>query len=426
MTKQTVFIDGTRTPFLKSGTDYMDLMSYQLGAYAVRGLLQKTGLSADLPDAVIMGTTISNVKTGNVARESAIQGGISDKAPCHTITMACISANKAITDGMDMISLGKAKVIVAGGTDCVSDSPIMFKKKMRKKLFNARKIKTTGEGLKFLTTLRPSDFVPERPSVSEFLTGKTMGQDCDQLAAKFAISREDQDAFALRSHQLSMKATNEGLLANEITKVEIPPKFHQVEKDNGIRGEASIEDLKRLRPAFVKPHGTVTAANASFLTDGATASLYMERDFARAEGFNAKALIQDYVFTAQSPYDELLLGPAYSISKILQQNNLKLSDIDVFEIHEAFAGQVLANLAALSSEKFNNEQLNRTDVVGDIPMDKLNLWGGSLSLGHPFGATGSRLITTAVNRLHKENGELALVAACAAGGHGNATLIKRI
>ncbi|TVR82802.1 MAG: acetyl-CoA C-acyltransferase [Chitinophagaceae bacterium] len=423
---KVVFIDGVRTPFLKSGTDYQDLMSYQLGAHAIKALLYKSGIDSKTIDSVILGTTISNVKTGNVAREAAIQAGISYKSPCHTVTMACISANKAITDGAEMVAAGRANVFIGGGTDSISDTPILFKKVMRKKLFAARKIKTFPDMLKFALKLRPSDFFPERPSITEYLTGKSMGEDCDLLAAKFEISRKSQDEFALRSHHLAEKAYANGLLNEEVSNIELPPTFKKIGKDNGIRGNSSYEEMERLRPAFVKKSGTVTAANASFLTDGAAVSLYMNAEYAKAQGYQAKAEIVDYVFTAQDPFEELLLGPAYAIAKLLNKLNLTLSDIDVFELHEAFAGQVLANIKALSSETFNRQNLNRESAIGEIPMEKLNTCGGSLSIGHPFGATGSRLITTAVNRLHREDGELALVAACAAGGLGHAMLLKRI
>lgn len=423
--KKVVVIDGCRTPFLRSGTDYMDLMSYQLGAFAIRGLLNKTGLDPKLVDQVILGNTISNIKTSNVARESALTAGIPNSTPCQTVTLACISANRALSNGCLEIMTGQADIVIAGGVDHVSDTPIQYPRKMRKKLFKAQKLRGIGDSLKFLTTLRPSDFVPERPKVAEYSTNRTMGQDCDIMAARFQVSREAQDEFSVRSHHMAAKAFEEGHLKSEIVPVSFPPRFKSVDRDNGVRGNTSMEKVSRLRPAFDKKFGTLTAANSSFLTDGAAASLLMSEEKAQELGLTPIAEVVDFVFTGQDLSDELLLGPAYAVSKLLEKVNLSLDNIDVFEFHEAFAGQILANLEALASDEFAQKHLGRDQAVGRVDLSKFNLWGGSLSIGHPFGATGSRLLTTAANRLHAEKGTYALVAACAAGAHGHAMLIKK-
>ncbi len=424
--KKIVVIDGCRTPFLRSGTDYMDLMSYQLGQFAIRGLLNKTGINPAEVGYVVMGTTISNVKTGNVAREAALTAGIPYTSPCHTVTMACISANQAIVSGMHIIESGETDVVIAGGTDCTSDAPILFNKKMRKKLFMAQKLKGAGEILKFVLSLRPSDFKPEAPAIAEFLTNKTMGFDCDTLAARYGVTRKEQDEYAVRSHQLAAKADADGLLAPEITTVETPPKFKPVKKDNGFRADTTLEKISKLKPAFVKEGGTITAANASFLTDGAACVLLMTEEKAQQLGLKPKAYLHSYAFSGCDLKEELLLGPTYAISKLLKKTGMELSRFDVYEFHEAFAGQILANLKCLSSDDFARQKLGRDKAVGTVPMDKFNLWGGSLSLGHPFGATGARLVTTAANRLIKENGKYALLAACAAGAHGHAMILERV
>ncbi len=425
MSDKIVFIDGCRTPFLKSGSNYMDLMSYQLGQYAIRGLLIKTGVLPQSIDQVVMGTVISNLQTSNVARESAVTAGLLQTTPCHTVTMACISANRAISSVIEAIKNGQSEVAIAGGVDSTSDTPITFNKPMRKKLFKAQKLRGFGDTLKFIFSLRPKDFFPEQPKVAEFLTHRVMGQDCDIMAARFNVSREAQDKYAVRSHQLAAKAWSDGFLQHEVCRVEVPPSFNAIDIDNGIRGDSTMEKVSRLRPAFDKKYGTLTAANSSFLTDGAAVSLLCTAAKAKTLGLKAKAEIVDYVFTAQNLEDELLLGPAYAISKLLDKVNLKLDDIDVIELHEAFAGQVLANIEALASNDFAKKHLGREKAVGNLNFDKLNTWGGSLSIGHPFGATGSRLLTTAANRLHHENGTYALIAACAAGAHGHAMLIKK-
>ena len=424
--KKVVIIDGARTPFLRSGTDYMDLMSYQLGGFAIKGLLNKTGIDPEQVDSVIMGNVISNVKTPNVAREAALMAGVPNTTPTRTVSQACISANRAISDGCLEIMTGQADVVIAGGIDHTSDSPILFKRKMRKKLFKAQKLKTMGDNLKFISSLRPSDFVPERPAVAEYTTNRVMGADCDIMAARFEIAREAQDEFAVRSHQLAAKAHEAGHLPAEMVEVNLPPKFESISRDNGVRGKSTVEKVAKLRPAFDRKFGTLTAANSSFLTDGAGAVLLMSEDKAKELGLTPKAEVVDFVFTGQRLEDELLLGPAYATSKILKRNNMTLDDFDVIEFHEAFAGQILSNLKALASDEFAKENLGRDKAVGEVPMDKFNLWGGSLSIGHPFGATGARLVTTTSNRLHHENGTYGLLAACAAGAHGHAMIIKRV
>lgn len=424
--KKVVVIDGCRTPFLRSGTKYMDLMSYQLGQYAIKGLIDKTNIDPALVDRVIMGTVISNIKTSNVARESALTAGVPHTTPCHTVTQACISANRAIASGIGEIVMGQADIVIAGGVDNTSDTPIGFGKEMRKKLFKAQKLRGAGDTLKFVTGLRPSDIVPERPAVAEYSTNRTMGQDCEILASTYNVGREEQDAFAERSHLFAAKAMEEGHLPAEMVPVSIPPNFSPIKKDNGVRGDTSKEKLAKLRPAFDKHHGTITAGNASFLTDGAAVVLLMSEEKAKELGFTPKARIVDFAFSGQDLEEELLLGPTYATAKVLKRTGMKLEDMDVIEFHEAFAGQILANLKCLASDEFAKEKLGLDKAVGEVPMEKFNLWGGSLSIGHPFGATGARLVTTAANRLHHENGKYALIAACAAGAHGHAMILEKI
>lgn len=424
-TPKIVVVDGCRTPFLKAGTDYMDLMSYQLGKEAIKGLLVKTGLDPARVGRVIMGTVISNLKTSNVARESALTAGVPNTVPAHTVTMACISANRAISTAVAEMMAGQYDVAIAGGVDSTSDTPITFRKQMQKKLFKAQKLRGLGDTLKFLTSLRPSDFLPERPRVAEYSTNRVMGQDCDIMAARFGVSRTEQDEFAVRSHQLAAQAWDEGHLDPEVVEVAVPPRFEPITRDNGVRGDSTVEKVSKLRPAFDKKFGTLTAANSSFLTDGAAACLLMTEDTAKELGYTPLAEVVDYVFTGQDLMDELLLGPAYSTAAILKKTGMQLSDFDVFEFHEAFAGQILSNLKALADEDFSREKLGWDGAVGAIDMDTFNLWGGSLSIGHPFGATGARLVTTASRRLQHSNGRYALVAACAAGAHGHGMILKR-
>lgn len=420
-----VFIDGCRTPFLRSGTAYANLKAYDLGRMVLKALLTRTGLDPADADRVIMGCVVQDVDTTNVARESALAAGFPAQVPAFTVTMACISSNQAISSGADLIRTGQADVVVAGGTETLSDMPIRLSKTLRTKLIKARKYKSPTDYLKFVKGLRPRDFLPEIPSISEYSTGETMGESADKLAAMFDVSREAQDEYALRSHHRAADGWSNGSLRNEVVPVSVPPAFDPIIEDNGFRPDTSMEKLRSLPPAFVKPYGTITAGTSSYLTDGASAVLLMSRRAAEKRGYEARAVLRDYTFVAQDPKVELLLGPAYAIPQLLDRSGLALSDVDVFELHEAFAGQILAVLRALASDEFARENLNRSEAVGMLPLEKLNIHGGSLSLGHPFGATGARLVTTAVNRLHAKDGRLAMVAACAAGGLGHAMLIER-
>lgn len=398
-------------------------MPHDLLRHALKGLIQRTGVPKDIVDYIIMGTVIMEVKTSNIAREAALGAGFSDRIPAHTVTQACISANQAITTGMGMIASGNADAIVAGGVEFMSDVPIRHSRKMRKIMLDSTKAKTLPAKLSLLgRAMSPAAWAPELPAVSEFSTMESMGHSGDRLAASFAISRQEQDEFAVRSHTLAKAATEKNLLTDKLD-YKVPGVAEPVTVDNGIR-PSTMEQMGKLKPAFIKPHGTVTAANASFLTDGASACLIMSEEKALAMGFKPKAYLRDFMYVAQDPKDQLLLGPAYATPRILAKAGLTMKDIDVFEYHEAFAGQILANLKALDSDFFASKYMGLSEKPGAPDMDKFNLWGGSLSLGHPFGATGVRLVTTAANRLQKEGGQFALLAACAAGGHGHAMLVE--
>ncbi|KAK3781040.1 hypothetical protein RRG08_046344 [Elysia crispata] len=422
--RNVVLVEGVRTPFLQSGTQYKNLMPHDLARHALKGLIERTDVPKDAVDYIVFGTVIMEVKTSNVAREAALGAGFSDRIPAHTVAQACISSNQAITTGIGLIAAGQCDAVVAGGVEFMSDVPIRHSRKMRSIMLSSTKAKTIPAKLGLLgQALSPSAWTPELPAVAEFSTNETMGHASDRLAAAFQISRREQDEYALRSHTLAHEATEKGLLSDRLD-YKVPGVSKTVTRDNGIR-PSTMEQLGKLKPAFIKPHGTITAANASFLTDGASACLIMSEEKALAMGYKPKAYLRDFLYVAQDPKDQLLLGPAYATPRVLKKAGLTLDDIDVFEYHEAFAGQILANMKALDSDFFGKTYMGMSGKAGAPPLDKMNLWGGSLSLGHPFGATGVRLVTTAANRLIKEGGQLALLAACAAGGHGHAMLIER-
>ena len=425
MNRRAVFIAGCRTPFARSNTELADLSAYDLARMAIKGLLVRYGISAGDVDHVLLGSVVQNVRTTNVAREAALAAGIPATVPAHTITMACISSNRAGASAAEMIASGQAEVVLIGGTESLSDVPIVLKKPLRRRLAAARRVKSPSGYLSLLRGLRPADLAPEAPSIAEYSTGKTMGESGEELAALFGISRQAQDQYAMESHHRAASAWESGHLADEVVPVMLAGHAAPFVRDNGIRADTSMEKLARLEPAFVKPYGNLTAGNSTYLTDGASAALVASETYAREHDLDALAYLGPHVFVAQEPNEELLLGPATAIPNVLDAAGLQLEDVDVFEVHEAFAGQMLAVLAALESERFARERLGRQRPVGVIPRAKLNAWGGSLSVGHPFGATGVRLITTAVHRLYAEDGRFALVAACAAGGLGTAMILER-
>ncbi|XP_007898653.1 trifunctional enzyme subunit beta, mitochondrial isoform X1 [Callorhinchus milii] len=416
-----VLVEGVRTPFLMSGTTYANMMPHDLARASLQGLLRRTNIPKSAVDYIVYGTVIQEVKTSNIAREAALGAGFSDKTPSHTVTMACISSNQAMTTAFSLIASGQCDTVVAGGVEFMSDVPIRHSRKMRKTLLSLNRAKTVGQRLSLIGKIRPDYFAPELPAVAEFSSNEVMGHSADRLAAAFGISRVEQDEYALRSHILAKKAETEGLL-KDVIPLKVPGN-QTVMKDNGIR-PSSMEMMSKLKPAFVKPHGTITAANASFLTDGASAVLLMSEEKALSMGYKPIAYLRDFVYVSQDPKDQLLLGPAYAIPKVLEKAGLSLDDIAAFELHEAFAAQILSNLKAMDSDWFAQNYMGRKSKVGVPPLDKLNCWGGSLSLGHPFGATGCRLVTTAAHRLIKNGGQYALVAACAAGGQGHGMIVE--
>lgn len=419
--KKVVLVDGCRIPFQPSRGEYNDLMSYDLTRLAMHGLLTKTAINPADIDSVIWGKVIQEPKTSNVARDAAFSAGIPRHVPAHTVTQACISSNQAICSGAAQILSGQAQVVLAGGVETFSDAPIRYTRPIRKKLIKMSKAKGPMQmaGI-FFKGLKLADLAPESPSIANFLTGEVMGHNADRLSDRFGISRLEQEEFALRSHLNAANAHAAGFYVDEVIA---GPGGKTLE--DGPRADSSLVKMATLKPAFVKPHGTVTAATASPFTDGASAALIMSDSRAKELGFEPKAELLAWTFVACDPFEELLLGPTYAASKVLRMAGLKLSDMDVIEFHEAFAGQVLSNIKAMNSDLFFTQNLPGVDKVGDVDITKLNTKGGSLSLGHPFGATGARLVTTAANRLVKEGGTFALVAACADGGIGHACILKR-
>lgn len=394
---------------------------------AFTGLATKTGLNKADVDYILAGNVIQEVRTSNIAREAAINAGFPSSIGAHTVAMACISSSAAITTAAEKILSGHASCIIAGGVETFSDVPIRLSRPLRQKLITLPKAMKKGGAIGALRHvfggkggIGMGDIARlETPAIANYTTGEVMGVSSDRLSAKFGVGRGEQDEFTVRSHVMAGKAHEDGWYKGEIIA------YKGSTAENGIKADSTIESVSKLKPAFVKPHGTHTAANSSFLTDGASASLVMSEARALELGFKPLAYLRDWSFKACDPFEELLLGPTYCSQEVLARNNLNLeTDIGVFEIHEAFAGQILSNLTAMNSQTFADEKFNGKRV-GAVDMDKLNTKGGSLALGHPFGATGSRLVTTAARRLQAEGERFALIAACADGGAGHACILER-
>ncbi|MEW6757257.1 MAG: acetyl-CoA C-acyltransferase [Acidobacteriota bacterium] len=424
--RRVVVVDGCRTPFLRSGTDFLDLSAYDLGRAAVAGLLHRNPIDPKQVDALVMGTVISDPDTSNVAREVGLASGLPSSCPAYTLTVACVSANLAFVNAAHFIASGMADVVIAGGTETLSDAPIRLSRPMRKRLMGAQRVKGPLGLLRHFAGAKLRDLKPAVPAIADFSTGLSMGQNGERLAKRLGVTRADQDAYALSSHLRAAKARQEGRLGRQIVPVLVPGRFRIVREDNGIRGDSTPEKMGSLKPAFDRSFGSLTAANSSYLTDGASAVLLMSEEKARELKVRPLASLVSYGFTAMDPLDELLLGPAFAIPQALDGAGLTLDQMGVVEIHEAFAAQMVANLKLLESDSFARERLGRDRAVGRVDPERLNAWGGSLSIGHPFGATGGRLVTTCVQRMQEEGARYGLVAACAAGAVGNALVFERV
>jgi acetyl-CoA acyltransferase len=422
---KTAIIDGSRTAFTRSGTALADLSAIELGKVAVRDALARSGLTGEAVDHLIYGTVVHDPQAPNIAREVGL-AVLPKTVPAVSVSRACASANQAITDAVQMIEMGHADVVIAGGAESLSHVPITVSDKLSKSLVRAAKGKTLGQKLAAFGRVRPRDLIPVQPAIAEPTTGETMGASAERMAKENGISREDQDAWALRSHQLAAAGTEDGRLTAEIAPTYVPPGFEQVVlKDNGIRSDTSIEKLARLRPVFDRRHGSVTAGNASPLTDGASALVLINGDRAAAEGIEPLGWVRSWAWSAVDPAGQLLQGPAYAAPVALDRAGLSMRDIGLMEMHEAFAAQVLSNLQGFTSREFARNELGRDEAIGHPDLDRINVMGGSIAIGHPFAATGGRLTITLLNEMARRDIQFGLITVCAAGGLGFAMVVER-
>ena len=423
--RRVAIVAGVRTPFAKAGTALKGFTAIELGKLAVAELIQRANLDGKNVDAVVYGTVVPSVIAPNIAREISLMPMLPRGCEAYTVSRACASANQAITDAADQIVLGHHDVVIAGGAESLSNVPILHSRGMSEKLVAFSRARSAGQRVKLLGSIRPKDLIPITPAIAEPSTGETMGESAEKMAKINQISREAQDEFALRSHVRAAEGTRDCRLTAEIVPVYLPPKLETaLSSDNGIRTDSSLEQLAALKPVFDRRYGTVTAGNSSPLTDGASAVLLMSEERAKAMGYQPLAYIRSYAYAALDPGEQLLMGPVLAAPVALKRAGLTLEDMDLVEMHEAFAAQVLCNLKGFVSREWA-QRAGFDKPVGEVDPDRLNVMGGSISIGHPFGATGGRILTTLVNELRRRDGQFGLMTVCAAGGMGHAMVVER-
>jgi acetyl-CoA C-acetyltransferase/acetyl-CoA acyltransferase len=424
-TKRLVIVDGVRTPFSKAGTELAGFGADELGRIAVNALLTRTGLDPAFVDEVIFGCVAQPVDAANVARVIALRSGIPESVPAITVQRNCASGCEALTMAHEKMMAGRGEIFIVGGTESMSNIPLLFKQSTAMKFSRLSRARNLGQRLRSLAGFRPSDFQPRIGlllGLTDPVCGMNMGETAEVLAREFGVTRADQDAFALQSNQSALAAREK--LADEICPAFLAPKPTAVTKDNGPRDNQSLDALAKLKPVFDRRTGTVTAGNASQVTDGAVALLVMSEERAAKLGFTPLGALAGYAYAGCEP-SRMGLGPVFAIARAEDECGLKLADADVIEINEAFAAQTIACMKSAESDKFARQHLRRERALGEIPMEKLNVNGGAIALGHPVGATGARVVLTSLKELHRRKAKRALISLCVGGGQGAALWLER-
>ncbi len=418
-------VAGLRTPFARVGTHFRDLNSIELGSMLVSELLARNSLDTKELQQIVFGMTIMIPEAPFIAREIALACGLPD-VDAYSITRACATSFQTAASAAETIAAGNAEVIVAGGVDSTSGVRISLSPKFSATLRDTNFAKTAQEKLKILSQLRPKDVIPVPPSITEYSVGETMGQSAEKMAKKWGVTREEQDDIAHASHSNAAKAWAEGKLDHEVMTAFVPSgkDTKPVHEDNLVRKKSEREGYAKLKPVFDRAYGTITAANSSPLTDGAAAMILMSEARAKALGYQPLGYIRSYAFAAKTPKDDLLMGPVLAAPVALDRAGLSLKDLTLVDMHEAFAAQIACNLKGLASKKYFEEAMGRSEPVGEVDRSKLNVVGGSIAYGHPFGATGARIIVQTLNELKRRGGGIALATACAAGGIGAAMVLE--
>ncbi len=412
--RRVAIVAGCRTPFCKSGTALKDARAVDLARHAARELFERTNLEGAEVNEVIFGQVVPSALVPNIAREVSLLPQFPKQIPAYSLNRACASATQAVSAAHDQIALGNADVVIAGGAESLSDIPILASRRLADVLTEASKARTLGARVGAFSKIRPRDLIPVSPAIAEPSTGETMGQSAEKMAKENHISREAQDRWALRSHRLAAQGTADGRLTAEIVPwFASRPTDPVVTQDNGIRTDTSLEQMAKLKPVFDRKYGTITAASSSPLTDGASAVLLMSDEAARALGYEPLAYIRSYAVTAVDPGWQLLQAPVFAAPKALERAGIEWKDLGLVEIHEAFAAQVLSNLQGFAAKGW------------EINEDVINVMGGSIAIGHPFGATGGRIVTTLANEMVRRDVQYGLLSICAQGGMGFAMVLER-
>jgi acetyl-CoA acyltransferase len=422
--RRAAIVAGLRTPFVKSGGEFRDLSAVELGAALANELVARTPIPPREYDAVVFGQVIPSPLVSLVAREVVLRTQLPKDVEAHTVARACATSIQAATSAADQIALGHADVVLAGGAESLSDAPIFASRPLAQAIVDASRAKHVVDKARAFAHLSAHDLAPVPPALKEPTTGLTMGESAERMAQRNGIARAEQDRFAYQSHHRAAEAWRSGRFAGEVMHVAVPPRYdHVSSRDNIVREDASFDALQQLRPVFDRKYGTITAGNSSPLTDGAAAVVLTSEEKARALGLRPLGYLRAYAYAALDPSDQLLQGPAYAAPIALERAGLSLGDMDLVDMHEAFAAQVLSNLKAFASRQFAQEKLGRSEPLGEIDPARLNVNGGSIALGHPFAATGARMILQTLRELGRRGGAHALLTVCAAGAIGAAVVL---
>jgi acetyl-CoA acetyltransferase family protein len=426
--KNVVIVDGLRTPFVKAWTDFMPIAAHNLGAIVARELLERNNLSPEKLDEVIIGNIAQPPEAANVARIIALQAGIPERIPSFTVQRNCASGMEAIANAYYRIQAGEGDIYLSGGTESMSRIPLLFNEAATKWFGHLSKAKSLGQRLAVFLKFKfgfLNPIIGLQLGLTDGFCGLNMGETAEILAKEFKISREEQDQFAMQSHNNAEKATKDGILKEEIVPVPVPPRYEKmIDADNGIREGQSMEALAKLRPVFDRRNGTVTAGNASQITDGAAAVLVMTEEKAREMGLEPLGRIRSFAFAGLDP-SRMGLGPSFATPLALERGGVTLKDIQLIEINEAFAAQVLANLQVFESDTLTQKYLKRDKAIGAVDRNKLNVNGGAIALGHPVGSSATRLIITLLKEMQRKDLNLGLATLCVGGGQGAAFVLER-
>ena len=412
--RRVAIVAGCRTPFCKSGTALKDIRAVDLARHVARELLERTNLDGAEVNEVVFGQVVPSALVPNVAREVSLLPQFPKEVPAYSLNRACASSGQAVSNASDQITLGNANVVMAGGVESLSDIPILASRRLADILVEASRARTLPARLRTFTRIRPRDLVPVSPAIAEPSTGESMGQSAEKMAKENHITRAAQDAWALRSHQRAAAGTDDGRVTAEIVPW-FPARSQEpvITQDNGIRRDTSLEQMAKLKPVFDRRYGTVTAANSSPLTDGASAVLLMSDAAVRALGYTPLAYIRAYAVAAVDPGWQLLQAPIFAVPKALERAGIEWRDLGLVEVHEAFAAQVLSNFQGWAAKGW------------EVNEEVINVMGGSIAIGHPFGATGGRVVTTLANEMARRDVQFGLLSICAQGGMGFAMVLER-